>query len=114
MRLGLAVVASAFLLLAPSAAAVEFEMVGAFAEPTYVVAPPGDARRLLVVERGGKVRLLVNGRRRRAPFLDLSRLVGSRWYEQGLLSLAFAPDYQRSRRLYVAYTDRRGDSRIEE
>ena len=34
--------------------------------------------------------------------------------EQGLLSLAFAPDYARSGRFYVYFTDRAGDQRVVE
>ena len=45
-----------------------------------------------------------------ATFLDLSDLVTCGG-EQGLLSVAFAPDYERSGLLYVDYTDTDGDPR---
>ena len=45
-------------------------------------------------------------------FLDLTRLVGSEGTEQGLLSMAFAPDYQRSGKFYVDYTNKDGDTRV--
>jgi glucose/arabinose dehydrogenase len=66
-----------------------------------------------VVEQGGVVRLLVAGRRLRRPFLDISGRV-SAGGERGLLSIAFAPDYNRSGRFYVNFTDRNGDTRVEE
>jgi glucose/arabinose dehydrogenase len=47
-------------------------------------------------------------------FLDLSGEITCEGTEQGLLSIAFAPDYERSGRLYVDYTDRQGDTRIVE
>ena len=53
------------------------------------------------------------GRTLRAPFLDIrSRVLAGG--EQGLLSMAFAPDYARSGRFYVYYTDRGGQQRIVE
>jgi glucose/arabinose dehydrogenase len=59
------------------------------------------------------VRVMVGGRLRARPFLDIHRLVSSGG-ERGLLSLAFAPDYRRSGVFYVDYTDVHGDSRIVE
>jgi glucose/arabinose dehydrogenase len=45
------------------------------------------------------------------PFIDLHTRV-SRGGEQGLLSIAFAPDYASSGRVYVSYTNVAGDTRI--
>jgi len=47
------------------------------------------------------------------PFLDLSGEVSTSG-EQGLLSIAFDPDYRRSGRFYVDFTDINGDTRIQE
>ena len=47
------------------------------------------------------------------PFLDLSGEV-STGSEQGLLSVAFAPDYERSGRFFVNFTDTEGGTRIQE
>ncbi|MDP8943574.1 MAG: PQQ-dependent sugar dehydrogenase, partial [Actinomycetota bacterium] len=93
--------------------AARLERVGHFASPVHVTAPPGDDRRLLVVEQAGVVRVVRGGRTLSRPFLDIrgSVLDGG---ERGLLSIAFAPDYERSRRLYVYFTDNRGDIRIQE
>ena len=92
---------------------VGLKRIGNFEEPVYVTAPPGDRRRLFVVEKTGRIRVLVAGKLARRPFLDLSREV-SNGGEQGLLSMAFAPDYASSGRFYVDFTDRNGDSRIQE
>ncbi len=83
-------------------------------QPTYVTAPAGEPGTLYVVERSGLVRVLVNGVLRPQPFLDIRSLVGSGGQEQGLLSLAFSPSYATTRRLYVDYTDRNGDTRVVE
>lgn len=87
--------------------------IGSFAEPVYVAAAPGFPRLLFVVEQGGRVIVLDHGRRRGRPFLDLTGEVSSGG-ERGLLSIAFPPDYPRSRRLYVYYTDNDGNIRIDE
>ena len=45
------------------------------------------------------------------PFLDISSLVSTR-SEQGLLGLAFDPNYAVNGRFYISYTDAAGDSKI--
>jgi glucose/arabinose dehydrogenase len=98
----------------PSAAdGVKLQRVGRFKAPVYVTAPPGDTRRLFVVEQGGTIRVLRAGKRLARPFLDLRSKVISGG-EQGLLSMAFAPDYARSGRFYVNYTDRSGTQSVVE
>jgi glucose/arabinose dehydrogenase len=92
---------------------VRLTRVGAFDEPLYVTAPAGERRRVFVVERGGRIRVIRAGRILSRPFLDLSRRV-STGSEQGLLGLAFAPDYDASGRFYVHYTNRGGDTRVVE
>ena len=96
-----------------AARGVRLKRIGTFSAPVYVTAPPGDRRRLFVVEQPGRIRVLVDGRLRKRPFLDIRSRVRSGG-EQGLLSMAFAPDYARSGRFYVDYTDTAGDSRIVE
>lgn len=92
---------------------VKLTRIGTFDSPVHVAQPPGDRRRLFVVEQGGRIRVVRDGRTLRTPFLDIrDRVVAGG--EQGLLSVAFAPDYQRSGRFYVDYTDRAGDSRVVE
>ena len=90
-----------------SAAGVRLAPVGNFDQPLYVTAPPGDRRRVMVVEQPGRVILVRDGRRLARPFLDIRSRVTSGG-EQGLLGLAFAPDYAKSGRFYVYYTRRDG------
>ena len=98
----------------PSAAdGVRLVGIGTFEAPLYVTAPPGDTRRVFVVEQGGTVRVITAGKRRSRPFLDIrSKVIAGG--EQGLLSIAFAPDYATSRRFYVNYTDRGGTQSVVE
>ncbi|MBA2371516.1 MAG: PQQ-dependent sugar dehydrogenase [Chloroflexi bacterium] len=87
--------------------------MGRFEQPVYATSPPRD-RRLFVVERTGRIWVVDRGRRLTRPFLDLSRRVSVSGFEEGLLSLAFAPDYASSGRLYVDYTDLRHRTIVEE
>ena len=87
-------------------------LLGRFDEPTYLTAPRGDRRRF-VVERDGRILVVRGGRVLRRPFLDITSDVSSGG-ESGLLSMAFAPDYARSRRFYVYYTDNQGFIRVEQ
>lgn len=106
MRLRLALVMAALSAAAPAtaAAAVSLVPIGDFSSPVHITAPPRDTSRLVVVERGGTVRLVVDGVTQVQPFLDLTTLVESVEPERGLLSLAFSPDYATTGRLYVYYT----------
>ena len=79
--------------------------------PVWLTSPPGDPR-LFVVEQEGRIRVIKGGRLLDRPFLDIARNVSSGG-EQGLLSVAFHPDYARNGLLFVNYTDRAGDTRIE-
>jgi glucose/arabinose dehydrogenase len=81
--------------------------LGRFDEPTYLAAPRGERRLRFVVEREGRIRVLRGRRVLDEPFLDITGDV-STGGESGLLSMAFAPDYARSRRFYVYYTDNEG------
>jgi len=83
-----------------------------FANPVSAVAAGDGSGRLFVVEKAGRVRLATAGGPAAEPFLDLTDRVRSSGSEQGLLGLAFSPDFASSGRLYVSYTDLQGDSVI--
>ncbi|HWI75314.1 MAG TPA: PQQ-dependent sugar dehydrogenase [Baekduia sp.] len=84
---------------------VKLVKVGDFDQPLYVTAPPADRRRIFVVGQGGAIDVVRGGRKLATPFLDISSQVTSGG-EQGLLGLAFAPDYARSGLFYVYFTGR--------
>src|SRR5580765_3923744 len=75
--------------------ALTLQPVGSFSSPVFVTAPPADTHRLFVVQQGGTIRVLVDGVVQPTAFLDISSLVLAGG-EQGLLSMAFAPDYETS------------------
>ena len=68
--------------------------------------------RLFIVEKPGRILILKGGQLLPTPFLDISAKVGSRYTEQGLLGLAFHPDYARSGLFFVNYTDGNGNTVI--
>lgn len=80
-------------------------------QPVFLDAPKGDDR-LFVVEKGGTIRIIENGTLLTAPFLTIGGL--SSGGEQGLLGLAFHPDYASNGRFFVDYTNSSGDTRVVE
>ncbi len=90
-------------------------VVDGIVEPVYVTAPPGDPRRLFVVQQAGTVRMLLDGVLEAQPFLDISDRVSSLsccGEEGGLLGMAFHPDYASNGWVFVNYTDTAGDTVI--
>ncbi len=86
----------------PAGATVSLLQVGTFAQPVYVTAPPDDLSRIFVVQKTGKIAVVRDGVS--STFLDITGRVRSSGNEQGLLSMAFAPDYATSGIFYVYYT----------
>jgi glucose/arabinose dehydrogenase len=80
-------------------------------QPVHLTAPVGDPR-LFIVEQPGRIRVVENGTLLGAPFLNIASKVRSGG-EQGFLSVAFHPHYRSNGFLFVNYTDRNGDTRIE-
>ncbi|MEM9533370.1 MAG: PQQ-dependent sugar dehydrogenase [Pseudomonadota bacterium] len=70
------------------------------------------SQRLFLVDKGGRIRIVAGGQLLDTPFLNIESEVGISFNEQGLLSLAFAPDYAQSGVFYVYYTDNFGGSRL--
>jgi glucose/arabinose dehydrogenase len=93
------------------AVALKLVKIGDFARPVYVTAPPGDEHRIFVVEQRGTIQEVIDGQAGATEFLDLTDQV-QEVSERGLLSMAFAPDYDGSGRFYVDYTDRVGNGNV--
>ncbi|MBA3578465.1 MAG: PQQ-dependent sugar dehydrogenase [Gemmatimonadaceae bacterium] len=79
--------------------------------PVHLASPPNDSR-LFIVEQPGRIRVVQNGQLLATPFLDITAKVLDGG-EQGLLSVAFHPQYATNRHFYVYYTDNNGDILIE-
>src|SRR5215212_987575 len=74
--------------------------------PVNVAFPRDGSGRIFVVEQRGTVRIVnADGSIEPKPFLDLTATTGIVQPEQGLLGLAFHPDYATNGRFYVDYTD---------
>lgn len=70
--------------------------------PVFLTSPPNDPR-LFVIEKLGRIRIVENGDLLEESFLDVSDVV-ELGPEQGLLGLAFHPDYASNGRFFVYYT----------
>jgi glucose/arabinose dehydrogenase len=68
--------------------------------------------RLFILEKVGRIRILQDGQLLEASFLDITDRVGSSGNEQGLLGLAFHPQYAQNGRFFINYTDKNGDTSI--
>jgi len=94
--------------------ALEARLVASgFESPLDVQSAPEDRSRLYVVEQGGRIRAIVNGEVRPAPFLDIADRIRAGG-ERGLLGLAFHPEFASNRRLFVNYSNPSGDTHIAE
>jgi glucose/arabinose dehydrogenase len=83
--------------------------------PTFLTHAFDD--RLFVVEQVGRIRIIEDNQLLEQPFLDITDRVGSTSSEQGLLGLAFHPNYATAGapgegQFYVNYTDKSGDTHL--
>jgi len=92
---------------------VHLHKVARFNAPTFLAAPRNSKKLSFVTERAGRVRIL-NGERKGPTFLDIRGLVGCCEVETGLLSIAFPPDYKRTRKFYVYFTNNRRNIEIDQ
>jgi glucose/arabinose dehydrogenase len=84
-----------------------------FNDPTFVAAPRNARKLVFIVERAGRIRLL-KGDKKGGTFLDIRGLVGCCEVETGMFSVAFPPDYKRTRRFYVYLTNKQRNIEIDE
>ncbi len=87
---------------APAGGKPTLEKIGDFDQPTYVAQPPGSDD-LYVVEQRGTVRIVRDGEVVSQPALDISNQVTVS-DEQGLLSIAFPPDFPTSHLVFAYFT----------
>jgi glucose/arabinose dehydrogenase len=97
---------------APAAAQLRADLfAGGFTQPVAFVQDPSDPAVQVVVQQDGRVRAVRNGLVQAADYLDLRDVVRNSG-EQGLLGLAFAPDYAASGRVFVNFINLAGDTVI--
>jgi len=98
------------------AGAVDLELTGlvdGLEAPLLVTNASDGSDRLFVVEQVGRIRVVVDGELRPEPYLDLSDRIQAGG-EQGLLGLAFHPNFERNGRFFVNYTNTAGTTVVSE
>jgi glucose/arabinose dehydrogenase len=83
---------------------------GGLTRPAYLTHAGDD--RLFVVEQLGRIRIIEGGQLLDRPFLDITDKVTTDGNEQGLLSVAFHPDYQSNGQFFVNYTRQRDGATV--
>jgi glucose/arabinose dehydrogenase len=73
--------------------------------PVDLEFPNDGTRRMFIVEQAGRIRIATDKGLLAAPFLDISDRVDSQGNEQGLLGLAFHPNFVENGEFFVCYTD---------
>lgn len=92
-------------------------ITSAFSSPVFATSAPGDPNRLFVVEQHtGEIRILdpATGNVRGTPFLNIADDQIAQGGEQGLLGLAFSPNYENDGKFWVDRTAPNGDIQIVE
>jgi glucose/arabinose dehydrogenase len=86
--------------------------VSGLVSPVNIQFPDDGTGRMFVIEQVGRIRIVKNGQLSGPAFLDITDRVGSGGNEQGLLGLAFHPDFKDNPYFYVNYTDKNGNTVI--
>lgn len=86
------------------------EIANGFARPLLAIGANDGTNRLFVVDQDGHIWVMVDGAVQKQPFLDVSGLVTTVGNEQGLLGLAFHPQYKTNGQFYIDYTDVNGNT----
>lgn len=90
------------------------QVATALRQPVGLAAPTGDGR-LFILEQPGRIRVVKDGNLLATPFLDISNQVNATDEEQGLLGLAFHPNYAQNGRFFIHYSaEGSGDSTVQE
>lgn len=93
---------------AAGAVPLDLQLAEVIADPPgriVAASHPGDGSgRLFIVEQAGRIHILESGSKSLSTFLDIEALVDSSGGEQGLLGLAFDPEYATNGYFYVNYT----------
>jgi glucose/arabinose dehydrogenase len=97
----------------PNPESYEWKVVASgFDRPLDIQRAGDSSGRLFVVEQAGRIRVLQNEGLLEVPFLDISERVETGGNEQGLLGLAFHPEFESNGFFYVNYTELGGNTVI--
>jgi len=93
---------------APTGTLALSTVVSGLSSPVGIERPPGD-NRFFIIEQRGTIRILQNGALLPGNFLDLQSIVNFDGQEQGLLGIAFHPNYATNHKFYLNYTQDEGN-----
>jgi glucose/arabinose dehydrogenase len=100
----------------PAAAAggggLALKPIARFDTPVHVATAPRKGKLLFVVEQGGTIETVRNGKVLKHPLLDISRRVRTS-YEEGLLSVAFHPAFKRTDTFFAYYVNRDSNLQVD-
>jgi glucose/arabinose dehydrogenase len=88
------------------------EIAGSLRAPVGLENAGDGSGRMFVLEQEGIIRIIQDGAVLDQPFLDIRDRVGSQASEQGLLGIAFHPQFPENGFFYINYTDQAGDTVI--
>ncbi len=92
------------------------QVASGLTRPIFVTHAPGDFSKVYIIEKAGVIKTLDLAGGTVAVFLDINAIVGGGTTansEQGLLGLAFHPDFQTNGFFYVNYTNNSGNTVVE-
>ena len=81
------------------------EVTSGLNQPLLITNASDGSGRLFIIQRAGQILIHKNGAFLSTPFLNIQPIVNSSGSEQGLLGLAFHPDYETNGRFYTLHTD---------
>jgi glucose/arabinose dehydrogenase len=87
------------------------EVASGLESPVYLTHAGDDSGRAFIVEQAGRIRVWKDGQLQAGVFLDIEGKVRFSG-EQGLLGLAFPPNYASKGYFYVYYTNNAGDNQV--
>lgn len=106
-----------FFLFGQSATLSSKLIADGFKKPIFVTSHPEDASLLYVVEQGGRIKIINNGKAAVTPFLDIDKRVvnpNRPGDERGLLGFAFHPNHAKNGKFYVNYMNNDGYTVVSE
>jgi glucose/arabinose dehydrogenase len=75
-----------------------------FQQPVYLTHAGDGSGRMFVLERSGAIRIVQDEETLQTPFLNVRSLITTSGSEQGLLGLAFHPNYANNGQFFIYYT----------
>mgnify|MGYP000557237090 CR=1 FL=1 len=82
--------------------------------PVFLTAPADSTDALYILEKAGRIMIYDRNAKKilPTPFLDIRHQINIRMNEQGLLGMAFSPNYKTDGLFYLYYTDTNGDTQV--